>query len=209
MPFFLARFDPVSRSPPTKMRCWQSVFVVVLLVATCSAMKIDLAQLLANARNSRHPSKRTDGDQYNPCPLLEKPWPCRNQKQCIPLNFVCDDNFDCEDWSDENSQMCTALNRPAVDDMKSFILKEKSWILPHILGIEPVDKIVHNLAVSATIDEFRRNVGLPREQFINLKRALKAIRDGDEATLQAMGMPPNAWDEVKFMFGKLIKSGFY
>lgn len=188
------------------MKIWEQIFVVTLLIATCTAMKINFQQLLDNAKH-RQAKRQEDG--YNPCQKLEKPFPCRDEKQCIPLNFVCDENYDCDDGSDEEPQMCIAVNRPAVDDMKSFILKEKSWILPHILGEEDIDLIVHYLAVSASVDEFKRKVGLPPEQYRNLKRALKAIKYGDESTLRSMGMPNNAWDEVKFMFGKLIKSGFY
>jgi hypothetical protein len=65
------------------------------------------------------------------------------------------------------------------------------------------------ISVSPSIDIFRRRVGLNREQYSNLKTALRAIQSGDEEALQKMGMPDNAWEETKFMFGRLLKSGFY
>ncbi len=44
----------------------------------------------------------------NPCPEPEKPFPCKGSATCIPMAYVCDDNYDCEDGYDENMEMCTA-----------------------------------------------------------------------------------------------------
>ncbi len=64
------------------------------------------------------------------------------------------------------------------------------------------------LIVSETIDDFKRRVGLDKEEVMNLRTVLKAVRAGDKKTLQKMGMPAKAWDEVNFFMTKLIKSGF-
>ncbi|XP_064621745.1 neuropeptide prohormone-4-like isoform X2 [Lineus longissimus] len=193
------------------MKVWeQGVLLVVVVVASAAAMKIDLAKLIDQRHHKQQAAKRLgpNGD-YNPCDLLEKPFPCKDATQCIPMKFVCDDNYDCDDGSDEARGLCTAIRRPPADDMKKFITKERAWILPHLLGNQNVEKIVHYLAVSPSIDVFRRRVGLNREQYKNLQLALKAIQNGDEEALQKMGMPDNAWEETKFMFGRLLKSGFY
>jgi len=193
------------------MKVWeQGVLLVVVVVASAAAMKIDLAKMLECHHKEAEKRVGPNGErEFNPCGLLEKPFPCKDATQCIPMKFVCDDNYDCEDGSDEERGLCTAIRRPPADDMRKFITKERAWILPHLLGEEDVDKIVHFLAVSPSIDIFRRRVGLNREQYNNLKTALRAIQTGDEAALQKMGMPDNAWEETKYMFGRLLKSGFY
>ena len=43
---------------------------------------------------------------------------------------------------------------------------------------------------------------------MNLRHVLKAVKEGDQKSLERMGMPPRAWDEVNFFISKLIKSGF-
>ena len=62
--------------------------------------------------------------------------------------------------------------------------------------------------MSETIDDFKRKVGLDKKELMNLRRVLKAVKQGDQKTLERMGMPPRAWDEVNFFISKLIKSGF-
>ncbi|XP_074652624.1 neuropeptide prohormone-4-like [Tubulanus polymorphus] len=194
------------------MKSWEPLLVLTVVIVGCASMKIDLEKLLA-----RHPKyhitqeahKRKAEVDFNPCDEKEKPWPCKSANQCISMEFVCDENFDCRDGSDEDEELCTAAVRPPVDDMVNFIRKEKGWILPHLLGNAPVSTIVHNLAVSQTIDDFRHRVNLNRKQYQNLKDALEAIANDDQEPLLAMGMPSGVWSEVKFLFDRLIKSGFY
>ncbi len=38
----------------------------------------------------------------------EKPFPCKSTPTCIPMSYVCDDNYDCEDGYDEDREVCTA-----------------------------------------------------------------------------------------------------
>lgn len=64
------------------------------------------------------------------------------------------------------------------------------------------------IAVSATVEDYRKRLGLAEEDMGNLRSALKAVSDGDEGAMAVLGMPPSAWNEISFMFGKLIKSGF-
>ena len=63
-------------------------------------------------------------------------------------------------------------------------------------------------AVSQTVQDFQRRVGLTADAMKTLKTALKAVEDGDEETMEVLGMPSSAWNEVVFFFGRLIKSGF-
>lgn len=64
------------------------------------------------------------------------------------------------------------------------------------------------VAVSQTVNDFQRRVGLSPTAIKALKTALKAVQDGDEDTMESLGMPSSAWNEVVFFFGRLIKSGF-
>lgn len=63
-------------------------------------------------------------------------------------------------------------------------------------------------SVSETLDDFKRRVGLSKKEVMSLRTVLKAVAQGDEKTLERMGMPSRAWDEVNFFMTKLIKSGF-
>ena len=62
--------------------------------------------------------------------------------------------------------------------------------------------------VSPTVEEYRKRLGLSSSDTLNLRMALAAVSEGNESALTELGMPPSAWNEISFMFTKLIKSGF-
>lgn len=68
--------------------------------------------------------------------------------------------------------------------------------------------VVVVVVVSATVEDYRKRLGLEEDDIENLRVALKAVSDGDEGAMVTLGMPPSAWNEISFMFSKLIKSGF-
>ena len=80
-----------------------------------------------------------------------------------------------------------------------------SWIKQIPLFINQISSVV---TVSQTVDDFKRRLGLSGHDVMNLRDALAAVKDGDEGMLEMMGMPSNAWNEVSYIFSKLIKSGF-
>ena len=49
---------------------------------------------------------------------------------------------------------------------------------------------------------------MSEEEIEPLKQAIEAISAGDSRAMTSLGMPPHAWNEVSFIFSKLIKSGF-
>lgn len=177
-----------------------------MLYTASTVVSLDLATLLRNRQNLAQ--KRISGKDGNPCPEPEKPFPCKGSSTCIPMAYVCDDNYDCEDGYDENMEMCTAAHRPPVEDIMHFLDSEKDWLIPSMFGGKSVGKVAHGLAVSQTIDDFRRRVGLSPKEMRGLKNAMKAVKSGDEEAMEHFGMPPSAWNEVIFFFSKLIKSGF-
>ena len=64
------------------------------------------------------------------------------------------------------------------------------------------------ISVSPTLADFQRRLNLSDDDVANLKMALKAVADGKESELASLGIRPSTWNEISFMFAKLIKSGF-
>jgi hypothetical protein len=62
--------------------------------------------------------------------------------------------------------------------------------------------------VSQKVEDFRHRLGMSDEDVEPLKEALKAVSDGDSARMAELGMPPSSWNEVSFIFSRLVKSGF-
>ncbi len=63
-------------------------------------------------------------------------------------------------------------------------------------------------SVSPTVEDFKKRLGMTSNEVSPLKTAIEAVKNGQEDELIALGMPPSAWNEVSFIFSKLIKSGF-
>jgi len=183
--------------------------LLVLCIGTSATMaySMDLAALLKSRHNQIQAEKRKQ-DGGNPCQDPETPFPCMGSSTCIPMGYVCDQSWDCEDGYDENVEVCTAVHRPPVVDIMHFLEMEKSWILPALFGNKPIAKIAHGLAVSQTVDDFKRRLNLSKGDVQNLRTALEAVRTKDVPRLRTLGMPANAWNEVNFIFTKLVKSGF-
>lgn len=186
------------------VRVVDAVVMTLMLVAGGYAYKMDLANMMKGRLHA--PNKRVvDG---NPCPEPESPFPCKDSATCIPMGYVCDDNWDCEDGYDEDLEVCTAVHRPPVEDIMHFLKSEKGWILPGIFGKKPINKIAHGLAVSATVTDLKRRLKMSDHEVEALQQALHGVKTNDEMALEELGMPPSAWSEVSFIFSKLIKSGF-
>jgi len=186
------------------VRVIDAVLLAVLMLHTSSTMaiEIDLPSLLQH--KAHH--KRTPIDEGNPCPDPEKPFPCKESRTCIPMAYVCDDNYDCEGGYDEDESLCTAAHRPPVEDIMHFLDSEKDWLMPNIFGGKSVGRVAHALALSPTVGDFKHMSGI--KSVDNLQQALDYVTQGDEEGMQMLGMPPSAWNECAFFFGKLIKSGF-
>lgn len=184
-----------------------ATLALVLLCSFSSAsLDVNLAQLLRGRQRQNIAQKRMyDG---NPCPEPEKPFPCKLSPTCIPMAYICDDNFDCEDGYDEDLEVCTAAHRPPVEDITHFLDINKDWILPNVFGGKSVSKVAHGLAVSMTMDDFKKRIGLSSKDMRNLKELIKSVKNNNEEMPEKFGMPPNAWDEVSFFIKKLLKSGF-
>lgn len=203
-----------SRHHPDKMKSIRSrdvaimMLSIIIMAVECSAVKVDLVELLRerNRNPGRLSQKRVVGG--NPCQEPDQPWPCRSTRTCIPMSYICDENYDCEDGSDEDIDMCTAKSRPPVEDIVSFLESQKNWIIPNLFGNRNIYKVAHGLAVSQTVDDFRRRLGMSTKDTKNLVRALNDIKKGREEAMGRYGMPKSAWNEVNFFFARLIKAGF-
>jgi len=62
--------------------------------------------------------------------------------------------------------------------------------------------------VSQTLEDFRQRLSMTEDDIAPLKQAVKAIETGNSRAMTSLGMPPHAWNEVSYIFSKLISSGF-
>jgi hypothetical protein len=124
------------------------------------------------------------------------------------MGYVCDANIDCEDGYDENEELCAAANRPPIEDIMNFLQAEKGWIIDNLFAGRNIARIAHGLVVSQKVEDFRVRLGMTQDEVAPLKKALEAIGAGNARVMTSLGMPPAAWNEVSFIFSKLIKSGF-
>lgn len=183
-----------------------SIFITITVLVTNTYSYGLKDVLLGNGGYSNKRNRNADGG--NPCPTPEKPFPCKNTPQCIPMSYVCDKNFDCDDGYDENEEVCTAANRPSIDDIMSFLENGKDWLIPVLFKGKQIGYVAHGLAVSKNLSEFKHRLNLSKEAADNFQQALKYIKDGNEEAMIEMGMPPNAWHEVYYFFEKLNQGGF-
>jgi len=194
----------------------RSLEVAVLSLAVCyvttvtsSADHINLEQLLRGRQShSQVAARKRMSDSGNPCPEPEKPFPCKSTSTCIPMVYVCDDNYDCEDGYDEDVEVCTAAHRPPVEDIMHFLDSERDWIMPSLFHGKRVSvgRVAHGLTISQTVSDFSRRVGLDSSR--NLEEALHYIEEGDEEGMESLGMPASAWNDVVGFFEPFIKSRF-
>ncbi|XP_064602839.1 neuropeptide prohormone-4-like [Liolophura sinensis] len=185
-------------------RLESSVIVLFLMCAGLHALSVRFPHF-SNPKHRALLHKRGSGG--NPCPA-DKPFLCKVTPKCIPLEYVCDGNFDCDGGFDENEAVCNAANRPPVEELWEFLEKEHSWILPKLFDGIDAEFVAHSLAVSPDVHDVQLVLGLSDTAVNNIKTAFKAVEDGDERPLEAMGMPENEWHTTEYMLDKLIKSGF-
>jgi len=183
---------------------------------------IAMCALVAAEEGARHPSltqllqeqamKREALDPHdekgNPCPDVEKPFPCKKSKTCVPMVYVCDKNYDCEDGYDEDPELCTAAHRPPVEDITLFLDKNSDWIMPNLFPGQSIGSVAHSLAVSPNVAVFQRRQGIEKADTRNLKMALSYVADSNRDGMHQLGMPTGKWTQVVYLFAKLINSGF-
>jgi hypothetical protein len=183
------------------------VLAIVVVCTGSTAMNVDLASLLRSRQRQQLAAHKRKVDGGNPCPEPEKPFPCKTTSTCLPMRWVCDDNYDCEDGYDEDKEVCTAAHRQPVVDIMHFLDSEK-WLMP-VFGGKSISKIAHALAVSQNLDDFKRRVGLSKQEAGRLQELLDAVKHGEEdLVVDEFGMDAGSWNEVSWFFNDLIKSGF-
>lgn len=149
-----------------------------------------------------------NNDANNPCKSPEAPFPCRKAAKCTPVSFLCDGTTDCPDGYDEDEELCTAKHRPPIEDIQTFLKNQKDWIYRTLFANRKMGEVAHALVVSTDLDDFRHRLDLSPRDVDVLREAFQAVGNMDEETLEDLGMPPSAWNEVNFIFGQLIRSGF-
>jgi len=149
-------------------------------------------------------SEQTSG---NGCPE-SAPWPCKSPNHCLSFDFICDGDVDCPDGYDEDENMCTAKDRPAVEVLRPFIEKYSNWLIPAFLSETSVEELAKGMIESKTLEDYAQRVHLSDAQKTSLKHLLLAIQHGRQTQLMLMGMPPEAWNEAYNLFRRIVNSGF-
>lgn len=182
------------------------VFILVILCTVCSALNLN--DLLHTRFRPNH--EKRGGGKGNPCDQVEDPFPCKDSDICIPMGYVCDENWDCPDGFDENKQLCAAAKRPPIKDLENFLENEKSWIMKNVFRGLKIETVAHALTVSADLDDFRRNVGYSIKEIKPFMNVLRAVQFNKPRliTAKGIGMPHGSWEAVKTVFDNLLKSGF-
>lgn len=183
---------------------WRQELPCILVCLVCASVTYGMSVDFSRLRKPYLLSKREDSS--NPCPP-ETPFLCRSpQKSCIALGNICDRHPDCPDGFDEDPQMCNARNRPSVEELEDFLLRNQNWILPKLFNGASAEIVAHALVVSPNIEELGQIVGLGNKE-ANLRSALLAVTEGDERPLLKLGMPEEEWYDVQDYLNRVIEGG--
>lgn len=180
------------------------LYLLGLLCACVYGMKVDFSRL----RQIRRPyiEKRNYQFSGNPCEE-DKPFLCKSSPTCIAVGQVCDSIPQCPDGFDESPALCNAKNRPSVDDLEDFLIKNEHWIIPALFNGASPELVANSLVLSSNLDEVKLRVGVDQTSDENLREAFNAVKYGDERPLLKMGMPQGEWQDVQFMLNKLLDGG--
>uniref|UniRef100_A0AC35TI72 Prohormone-4 n=1 Tax=Rhabditophanes sp. KR3021 TaxID=114890 RepID=A0AC35TI72_9BILA len=157
----------------------------------------------------------SDQASPNPCPTWH-PFQCPTG-ECISIKYLCDDSADCSDGYDENSRMCTAANRPPVEETASFL---KALLQAHgndflgkIFGVKAknglkemggIDKVAVALSQSPSLQIFCHETGIEEASLDSITDILSDIMRGTSTELTA-----NEMEDLRFFVQKLQETGFF
>ncbi|KAK3580761.1 hypothetical protein CHS0354_023046 [Potamilus streckersoni] len=210
MDFMGSIFRPIGYLSAKSMRLagkHESLVILLSLLCACTyGLQVDFSQL----KQLRRPYiiDKRDGTTCtgNPCPPW-KPFLCKTSSVCIALEYVCDDNPDCPDQFDEDKELCSARNRPAVEQIFEFLQRNRDWIIPKLFSGADPEMVAHGLSVATNFQELAVMVGISPKDRKNLEDVFTAVAEGDERPLLRLGMPRSNWYDVQFMLNKLIEGG--
>jgi len=182
--------------------------LTAVVITYTQGLKIDLSRLARLAAN-RPMSKRMSGQcMGNPCKASE-PFLCRTSSKCVPLKYVCDGTWDCEDGFDEMPEVCNAGVRPDMNQLIEFLETQRDWMIPQLFNGANPETVAHALTVASDIEDLSSSVGMLPENVDRLRTAFDAAQEGDERPLLRMGMEERSWHEVQYVLQKLLDSGFH
>lgn len=192
------------------------LLAVLCLVGSTWAGKLTKNQLAQLLEKHRQDSGKRGDDALkenvlggNPCvDFPDHPFPCKTTFQCLPFRYICDKNYDCDDGSDEDSEMCTASKRPPIDEIKAFLEKQRKWIMPSLFPGRDINTVAHAIAVSPTLKQFQQYLQMSEKEMRNLIESMEAVLDNHEQHFDDLGMPRGSWEEVKYIFNNLMENGF-
>ncbi|CAI4222565.1 unnamed protein product [Auanema sp. JU1783] len=190
------------------MRPWSHYLLAVLLAATLPHIYAFSIRELIKGGGKR-------GDSSTPCPTWH-PFECPSG-ECVPIKYLCDGSPDCSDEYDENKSMCTAANRPPVEETAAFL---KALMAAHgkdflvkvfgskargeLVGLGGVDKVAVALSQSPTADIFGQEMGFTEDEINHMMMVLEGILNGSTEELTS-----NEAADFKFFVQKLQETGFF
>ncbi|XP_060082449.1 neuropeptide prohormone-4-like [Ylistrum balloti] len=212
------RYQNDQKSNPQSQSCYvlllqmrgvgRQDIAVLLFVLSCACvygMKIDFSRL----RQLRKPyilEKKSSLAPANSCPP-DRPFLCKTAGACIPLEYICNHVRDCPEGFDENPRVCNAKNRPSVEEIEDFLLKNENWIIPKFFDGADPELVAHSLATASDLDDLKLMVGMSENAADNLHEAFEAVLQGDERPLRKLGMPEEEWYDVSYMLDKFRTGG--
>ncbi|KAI6189757.1 Prohormone-4 [Aphelenchoides bicaudatus] len=149
------------------------------------------------------------------CPVWQ-PFACPSG-DCIPFKYVCDGSADCSDSYDENPQLCTAAQRPPVEETSAFfqalLTAHGPNFFVNLLGhraknsltdMGGVDRVSVAISQSPTIEAFGTEMKMTDEEIQTMHEILQAI---------ALGLPSSLNDneasDFRFFAQQLKQTNFF
>jgi len=132
--------------------------------------------------------------QFKGCIDPSEPFQCPQSERCIALQFICDGHAgDCPGNLDENEETCTAVKRPAKENIEKFLVAEYtlhgSDLFIFLFGEKLsksikennafwLDTIASAFSVAKTIRSFAEKTQMSADDLAHFQNVMQTIHDG-------------------------------
>nr|ATF27759.1 conotoxin [Conus praecellens] len=141
---------------------------------------------------------------------FDRPFKCWGSPTCIPIEAICDKIFDCSNHADEDPRLCIVGRRPGYDVLVSYLaLPDQQWMLQKLFNNVDVYTTAYALRLATSLGDLRWSLALTDENINNTKTVMEAVKNDNEDPLVALGMKDSSWESIKFLFNRLLDTGFF